>query len=91
MASDLLSIAASGARAARGALDVTAQNIANASSDGYVRRSASMQEVSSTGGQMRVGDISLSGVRIAGISRNADMFRQAERYVARCCGSAPLL
>src|SRR5690606_31233147 len=37
-----------------------------------------MQEVSSTGGQMRVGDISLSGVRIAGISRNADMFRQAE-------------
>ena len=78
MASDLLSIAASGARAARGALDVTAQNIANASSDGYVRRSASMQEVSSTGGQMRVGDISLSGVRIAGISRNADMFRQAE-------------
>ncbi len=78
MASDLLSIAASGARAARGALDVTAQNIANAASDGYVRRSASMQEVSSTGGQMRVGDISLSGVRIAGISRNADMFRQAE-------------
>jgi flagellar hook-associated protein 1 FlgK len=34
MASDLLSIGASGARAARGALDVTAQNIANASSDG---------------------------------------------------------
>lgn len=78
MASDLLSIAKSGARAARAALDVTAQNIANASSDGYVRRSASMQEVSSTGGQMSVGDISLSGVRISGISRNADMFRQAE-------------
>ncbi|MEC7399287.1 MAG: flagellar basal body protein, partial [Pseudomonadota bacterium] len=38
MASDLLSIAVSGARAARGALDVTAQNIANASSDGYTRR-----------------------------------------------------
>lgn len=78
MASDLLSIAASGARAARGALDVTAQNIANASSDGYVRRSARMEEVSAAGGQLRVGDISLSGVRIAGISRNADMFRQAE-------------
>jgi len=78
MASDLLSIAASGARAARGALDVTAQNIANASSDGYVRRSARMEEVSAAGGQLRIGDISLSGVRIAGIARNADMFRQAE-------------
>jgi flagellar hook-associated protein 1 FlgK len=78
MASDLLSIAASGARAARGALDVTAQNIANASSDGYVRRSARMEEVSAAGGQLRIGDISLSGVRIAGVTRNADMFRQAE-------------
>ncbi len=78
MASDLLSIAASGARAARGALDVTAQNIANAASDGYVRRSARMEEVSASGGLGRIGDISLSGVRIDGISRNADMFRQAE-------------
>ncbi|HEY6817377.1 MAG TPA: flagellar basal body protein, partial [Croceibacterium sp.] len=78
MASDLLSIAASGARAARSALDVTAQNIANASSDGYVRRSARMEEVSAAGGQLRVGDISLSGVRISGIARNADLFRQAE-------------
>lgn len=78
MASDLLSIAASGARAARGALDVTAQNIANAASDGYVRRTARMEEVSAAGGQMRMGDLSLSGVRITGIHRNADMFRQAE-------------
>lgn len=78
MASDLLSIAMSGARAARAALDVTAQNIANAASDGYVRRSARMEEVSAAGGQLRVGDISLSGVRISGINRNADMFRQAE-------------
>lgn len=78
MASDLLSIAVSGARAARSALDVTAQNIANASSDGYVRRSARMEEVAASGGALRVGDISLSGVRISGIARNADMFRQAE-------------
>lgn len=78
MASDLLSIAASGARAARAALDVTAQNIANASSDGYVRRSVQLQEVSASGGPGRLGDISLSGARVAGISRNADMFRQAE-------------
>jgi flagellar hook-associated protein 1 FlgK len=78
MASDLLSIGASGARAARAALDVTAQNIANAASDGYVRRTAQMEEVSAAGGMMRMGDISLSGVRVAGIHRNADMFRQAE-------------
>ncbi|MEO0061649.1 MAG: hypothetical protein RLZZ08_209 [Pseudomonadota bacterium] len=78
MASDLLAIAASGARAARGALDVTAQNIANAASDGYVRRTARMEEVSAAGGQMRMGDLSLSGVRISGIQRNADMFRQSE-------------
>jgi flagellar hook-associated protein 1 FlgK len=78
MASDLLSIAASGARAARGALDVTAQNIANAQTEGYVRRTAQMAEVATAGGMLRMGDISLSGVRVTGIERNADMFRQAE-------------
>lgn len=78
MASDLLSIARSGALAARIGLDVTAQNIANASSDGYVRRSASLAEVASTGGAYRIGDLSLSGVRLDSITRNADAFRQAE-------------
>lgn len=78
MASDLLSIARSGAMAARIGLDVTAQNIANASTEGYVRRSASLAEVSSTGGEYRTGDRSLSGVRLESITRNADAFRQAE-------------
>lgn len=78
MASDLLSIAKSGAKAARSALDVTAQNIANASSEGYVRRSVRLEEVSSAGGFMRSGDISLSGVRVDRIVRNADLFRQSE-------------
>lgn len=78
MASDLLSIAASGARAARGALDVTAQNIANASSEGYVRRSLRIAEVAASGGAGRIGDISLSGARIVEIKRNADSFAQAE-------------
>lgn len=86
MASDLLSIGASGAKAARSALDITAQNIANASSDGYVRRSARIEEVSAAGGQLRIGDISLSGARVAGVDRNADMFRQAE--VRRTNGDA---
>ncbi|PEQ14449.1 flagellar hook-associated protein FlgK [Novosphingobium sp. PC22D] len=78
MASDLLAIAKSGTKATRAALDVTAQNIANASSTGYVRRSIQLEEVSSSGGLNRSGDISLSGVRVAGLVRNADLFRQAE-------------
>ena len=78
MASDLLSIAASGARAARGALDVTAQNIANASTEGYVRRSLRIEEVAASGGAGRIGDVSLSGARIAEIRRNADAFLQGE-------------
>lgn len=78
MASDLMSIAVSGARAARSALDVTAQNIANASSDGYVRRSVRIEEVSASGGAGRNADISLSGARVAEIRRNADSFLQSE-------------
>lgn len=78
MASDLLAIAKSGTKAARIALDVTAQNIANASSDGYIRRSVQLEEVSAAGGYGRVGDVSLSGVRLDRVVRNADMFRQSE-------------
>ena len=78
MASDLLTIARSGVQTARIALDVTAQNIANASSEGYVRRSVRLEEVSSAGGFARIGDVSLSGVRLDKVVRNADLFRQAE-------------
>ena len=78
MPSNLLSIGLSGTRAARLALDVAAQNIANASSDGYVRRSVRLAEVSSSGGIGTIGDVSLSGVRLDRVVRNADMFRQAE-------------
>ena len=78
MASDLLSIGLSGAKAARIALDVTAQNIANAGTDGYVRRSTGLAEVASTGYNQNVGDVSLSGVRVDRIVRNADAFRQSE-------------
>ncbi|MFM9935874.1 MAG: flagellar hook-associated protein FlgK [Novosphingobium sp.] len=78
MASDLLSIGLSGAKAARVALDVTAQNIANAGTDGYVRRSVGLAEVASTGYQGTVRDVSLSGVRVDKIVRNADVFRQSE-------------
>jgi len=78
MASDLLSIGASGARAARGALEVTANNIANASTDGYVRRSVRIEEVSGGAIAGRGSEISASGSRVSEVRRNADAFRQAE-------------
>ena len=78
MSSDLLSIARSGATAARIALDLTAQNIANAATEGYVRRSARLEELAPASAPGQVNEVSLSGVRLAGIVRNADIFRQAE-------------
>lgn len=78
MSTDLLHIASSGVRAARVALDVTAQNIANAGTQGYVRRSVQLSELASAGGFNRIGDLSLSGVRVVGMSRAVDTFRQAE-------------
>lgn len=78
MASDLLAIARSGTRAARAALDVTAQNIANASSEGYVRRSVDLAEVSASTVIGKAGGTVFAGVRVSGVSRNADAFRQAE-------------
>lgn len=78
MASDLLSIGLSGAKAAKIGLDVTAQNISNAATDGYVRRTIGLTEVASTGYNQNVRDVSLSGVRVEKIVRNADAFRQSE-------------
>lgn len=78
MASDLFSIGLSGLRASRAALDLTAQNITNAATDGYIRRSLRLSEVGSPGTWMAPGDLTLSGVRIDGVTRNADLFRQAE-------------
>ena len=86
MASDMLNIAASGVRAARAALDVASQNISNSATDGYVRRTVRLSEVALGSGFGRIGDFSLSGVRIDGLTRNADSFRQSE--VRRTGGDA---
>ena len=84
MTSNLLAIAASGATAAEIALDITGQNIANASTDGYVRRTAHAAEVASASSWSTANDVSLSGVTVSGIVRNADSFLQSE---ARRTGS----
>lgn len=76
MASDLLTIARSGALAARQALDIAGQNIANASTPGYVRRSAALSEVAA--GSVTTRGSLLSGVRVDGVIRDADAFRQSE-------------
>ena len=76
MSSDLFSIGRSGAATARAALDLTAQNIANAATPGYVRRGATIREVAAT--LPLAGGVSLSGTRVAGTARFADPFRQSE-------------
>ena len=78
MSSNLLAIAASGARAAEVALNITGQNVANASTQGYVRRSANNTEIASASSWSTANDISLSGVTVSGIVRNADPFLQTE-------------
>ena len=42
---------------------MTAQNIANASSDGYVRRSLRIEEVAASGGAGQIGDIAESAIK----------------------------
>lgn len=78
MAADLLAIASSGARAAKAALDVTANNISNASSEGYVRRSVKVTELGVNSVIAAPTEINLAGVRVASVVRNADTFRQSE-------------
>jgi len=78
MASDMLSIGSSGLRAAQAALDVTSQNIANAATAGYVKRSVSLSELSSTGTGTSYGVVSQWGVRVTGITRDVDSFAQSE-------------
>ena len=78
MATDMLTIATSGAKAARAALDITAQNIANAASEGYSRRSLDVREVAAPGSAYQRLDLSFAGVRMEGIARSGDAFRAAE-------------
>ena len=79
MASDLLSIASSGAQAARIALDVTAQNIANAV-DGRLCPAHGAAAGSRRGRRLRRGSATsrCPASRLDRVVRNADLFRQAE-------------
>lgn len=88
--SDLLGIAAAGARAYRTALEVTGDNVANAQTAGYVRRSAELR-VGAAGSRMQPLSQDLataSGVDVDAIRRNYDRFlsgaaRTADSALAR--------
>jgi flagellar hook-associated protein 1 len=85
MASDMLQIGSSGLRAAQAALDVTSQNIANASTAGYVKRSVSLSDLSSTGTTSSYNVVSQWGVLVNGVTRDVSSFAQSE---VRRTGSA---
>ncbi|MXO71148.1 flagellar hook-associated protein FlgK [Alteraurantiacibacter buctensis] len=84
MSGNLILIGKSGAMAARAALDVTAQNIANAANPTYARRTLSMAELASKGGIANEPGAALSGVRPDQVLRTNSLFLQTE---ARRTGS----
>ena len=74
----LLQIAASGVAAAAAQLNTTSQNIANASTTGYVRETVSTIELANTSSMGTVGTASSQGVMVTGIHRNVDAYLQSE-------------
>jgi flagellar hook-associated protein 1 len=71
--SDLLGIGASGVRAYSAALQVTGDNIANAQTAGYVRRTARLAEPAvGRDGFLYRAQIGADGVTVAGITRSSD-------------------
>ena len=76
--SDMLSIAASGLRAYHTALTTTSENIANAGTAGYVRRTSDVREVTATG----VTNMNGMGVTAGGIVRQTDVYRAGQVRLA---------
>ena len=76
--SDLLSVGATGLRAYQSSLTTVSENIANAATPGYSRRAPDLREVTTVGGGLTtLGANSGAGVRVAGITRSSDVFRNA--------------
>lgn len=73
--SDMLSIGASGVRAYQTALTTVSENIANAGSAGYVRRTTTVKEVAAVGKETAANGL---GVVVSGISAARDPYRAAE-------------
>lgn len=80
---DMLSIGASGVRAYQTALTTTSENIANAGTAGYARRTATTSEVAAPSNPNNI-TLNGMGVRVAGISRASTDLQNAE---VRAAGS----
>ena len=78
MSSSLILIGKSGAAAARSALELSAQNIANAGNATYARRTLDVAEVVAAGGIGVRADATLNGVRVESVRRTQSLFLQAE-------------
>jgi flagellar hook-associated protein 1 FlgK len=78
--SDLLSIGATGVRAYQTALNVVGENIANATTKGYVRRDANLTEISGGAGQyLLLTNLTVGhGVAANSVDRAWDAFRAAD-------------
>ena len=89
--SDLLDIGSSGLRAYRHALNAVGENVANAESVGYSRRSVRLVQTQVSGGADLIyrQPIVFNGVTPAGVVRAWDSFRATEaRYAASSDGRA---
>lgn len=75
--SDLLAIASTGVRAYQTALTTVSENISNASTPGYSRRSASLGEIVSVSARQSGSTPNGNGVVVTGITRYADDLRSA--------------
>jgi flagellar hook-associated protein 1 FlgK len=77
--SDMLNIGASGVRAYQTALSTVSDNIANAATPGYAKRTASLSEVAPATGIVSGGVAATGqGVVVSGLSRSADTLRDAD-------------
>ena len=77
--SDLLATGASGVRAYQSALTTVSENIANAGTAGYARRTVSLREVNAGAGIASASNVvSGMGVVVDGVVRSADAFRAAD-------------
>lgn len=74
---DMLSIGLNGVRAYQASLSTTSENIANAGTVGYSRRTTAVREIVATGGMTSAQATGL-GVAANGVVRAADEFRAAE-------------
>jgi len=75
--SDILSIGASGVKSYQTALTTISENISNANTAGYARRTATLTEVAAPTSGLRTAATNGMGVMVSGIARSADDSRSA--------------